>query len=181
VRAWGLARGHGRRPVPPQRQTGCSPRNVKEQQTRLGATPGLLEALAKLAFEEDADVRTIATRALGDLLCDHAVNVTLLERACDGLAKLADAAISAPRWLDAQSAAYAWTVPRVMRPRVWLLLAMPWRPPRGRGDALGLIAARLVRAARSVHEMGARCTWIPASWAKRGGLCGVRLGCLSVL
>jgi hypothetical protein len=147
---------------------GLQVRPVKDQQTRLGATPDLVSRLAALAFNEDSDLRGLATRTLGDVVCGHRANVALLERDCSGLGRVCVWALSQVRPVDAQANAYAWAcITQSPETRIALVGHAVAPPPDDDGDdAVGLVVQALVVNARTVLDLRDKVYVDPATLAE---------------
>ena len=186
--------------------TNVEQRNVSDQQTRLGSTPGLIVQLISLALDDDSDLKPHATRALGDLICNHRSNILLFQRQSGALNKLVNSALTSSRFSNAQSCAYTWAC-LVMRSeiKVGLVGHAVAPPPDQVDDPVGVICQTLVESARIIIGLRDKIYVDPSALANaRQGLfclrewffllyckllkknlfeqqlCGVRVECLRV-
>lgn len=84
---------------------------LKQAQTKLGATPHLLERLFQLATYKsktlESQTKQNAVLALGDLICKHSGNASRFER-LGGFTFLAESTLLQQRWGDCRANIYAW-------------------------------------------------------------------------
>ena len=121
--------------------------NTAYQQTRLGATPGLVQRVHALALE-DGDLCALATRVLADIVAGHRANAQMvLELGVSSFVSRCTAPHTRPT--VAQASAFLWTC-LLETERVGLVGHSVAPPPDAGDDVVGALAAQVVASSRAL-------------------------------